>query len=279
MQSLAAGGLAEARPGRALSAARRISLAASMTSSKLDVRAQDRDRTPAGPALRAASGAQFHGCSSSAADLRHRGQPFDPVDLQIGLAVAGNLHQFEQVRGARHRMALEELLAADAVGRADDRAGPSLQMCRSSSRRRPRNSRARSSFVTGSPSPASGHNALSGLEITTPITSADLPSPIASRAALAALAAALAPPSASRFGELGHRRGHLRLAPRRPACPARSPLNAACRTLPSSVQPANSISATSSGFSQCTSRRFFGASLPPNGLFGGRRLQRRHACA
>ena len=46
----------------------------------------------------------------------------------------------------------------------------------------------------------------------------------------------------------------------------RSPLNAACRILPPSVQPANSISATSSGFSQCTSRVLRGASLPPNGL-------------
>src|SRR3954454_19897296 len=36
--------------------------------------------------------------------------------------------------------------------------------------------------------------------------------------------------------------------------------------LPPSVHPANSTSATSSGFSQCTSRVFFGASLPPNGL-------------
>ena len=57
----------------------------------------------------------------------------------------------------------------------------------------------------------------------------------------------------------------------------RSPLNAACRILPPSVKPANSISATSSGFSQCTSRVLRGASLPPNGtLAGGGRLQRRH---
>src|SRR5882672_12102725 len=33
---------------------------------------------------------------------------------------------------------------------------------------------ARSSFVTALPSPPSGHSALSGLEMTTPITSADL---------------------------------------------------------------------------------------------------------
>ena len=47
----------------------------------------------------------------------------------------------------------------------------------------------------------------------------------------------------------------------------RRPLNAACRTLPSLVQPANSISATSSGFSQWISGPPFGAFLPLNGLF------------
>src|SRR3979409_1960833 len=36
--------------------------------------------------------------------------------------------------------------------------------------------RARSSLVTGLPSPPSGHSALSGLEMTTPMTPADLPS-------------------------------------------------------------------------------------------------------
>ncbi len=46
----------------------------------------------------------------------------------------------------------------------------------------------------------------------------------------------------------------------------RSPLNAACRMFPASVKPANSISATSSGFSQCTSLVLRGAFLPPNGL-------------
>src|SRR5436305_6438413 len=34
---------------------------------------------------------------------------------------------------------------------------------------------ARSSFVTGLPSPASGHSALSGFELATPSTSAELP--------------------------------------------------------------------------------------------------------
>ena len=48
-------------------------------------------------------------------DLGHRRQALDAVDLQIGLAVAEHRHQFEQVRRARHGVALEELLAADAV--------------------------------------------------------------------------------------------------------------------------------------------------------------------
>ena len=56
---------------------------------------------------RAIPGMQFE-----PADLRHRGQPLDAVDLQIGLAVAGDLDQFQQLRGAGHRMALEERLAA-----------------------------------------------------------------------------------------------------------------------------------------------------------------------
>ena len=47
---------------------------------------------------------------------------------------------------------------------------------------------------------------------------------------------------------------------------SRSPLKAACRTLPSAVQPANSISATSSGSTQVQSLALRGAPLPPNGL-------------
>ena len=63
-----------------------------------------------------------------AADLRHRRQPFDPIDLQIGLAIAGDLDELQQVRAARHGVALEEGLAPDAVGRAHDRAGPALDV-------------------------------------------------------------------------------------------------------------------------------------------------------
>ena len=46
----------------------------------------------------------------------------------------------------------------------------------------------------------------------------------------------------------------------------RRPLNAACRIMPAPVNPANSISATSSGFNQCIPAFLRGASLPPNGF-------------
>src|SRR5262249_36496708 len=47
---------------------------------------------------------------------------------------------------------------------------------------------------------------------------------------------------------------------------SRSPLNEAWRTLPSPVQPANSISATSSGRVQCISRFLGGLAPAANGL-------------
>ena len=47
---------------------------------------------------------------------------------------------------------------------------------------------------------------------------------------------------------------------------SRNPLKAACRTMPSAVNPANSISATSFGFTQVQSLPLRGAFLPPNGL-------------
>src|SRR5262245_13614575 len=46
----------------------------------------------------------------------------------------------------------------------------------------------------------------------------------------------------------------------------RSPLKAACRTLPSAVQPANSISATSSGRAQCMLASLRGLAPAANGL-------------
>ena len=63
-----------------------------------------------------------------AAELRHRGEAFDAIDLQIRLAIAGHFDELQQVRGARHGVALKEGLAADPVGRADHGARPPLEM-------------------------------------------------------------------------------------------------------------------------------------------------------
>ena len=43
------------------------------------------------------------------AELGNRGKPFDPVDLEIGLAIARDRHELEQIGRARHGVALEEL--------------------------------------------------------------------------------------------------------------------------------------------------------------------------
>jgi hypothetical protein len=61
-------------------------------------------------------------------DLRDRGQRFDAVDLHIGCAIALHLDQLEQIRHAGHRMTLEELLPAEAIGRPHQRARPTLEM-------------------------------------------------------------------------------------------------------------------------------------------------------
>jgi hypothetical protein len=36
-------------------------------------------------------------------------QAFDPIDLQVGLLITENLHEFEKIRGAGHRMALKKI--------------------------------------------------------------------------------------------------------------------------------------------------------------------------
>src|ERR1700716_623314 len=95
--------------------------------------------------------------------------------------------------------------------------------------------RARSSLVTGAPSPPSGHSALSGFEMTTPITSEDLASAFfkrpprqlevwpEARAGLGVAISVMAGFSAvTSFAGLSWR----------------SPLNDAWRTFPSPVQPA-----------------------------------------
>src|SRR5262249_4091899 len=56
-------------------------------------------------------------------DLRERRKRLDVIDLQVGLAIPRHLHEVDQARGALHRVALKELLTADAIGRAHERAG------------------------------------------------------------------------------------------------------------------------------------------------------------
>jgi hypothetical protein len=68
-------------------------------------------------------GVEFHG-----GNLSHGDQPFDAIDLQIGLAVSLDGRQLHQVGDARHGVALEELLIIDPIGRADNGARPSLEM-------------------------------------------------------------------------------------------------------------------------------------------------------
>src|SRR5262249_19562190 len=54
-------------------------------------------------------------------DLGECCQGFDAIDLKIWLAIAGDLHEFYETRGAEHRVALKEPLASDSIGSTDDR--------------------------------------------------------------------------------------------------------------------------------------------------------------
>ena len=67
-------------------------------------------------------GMELHG-----RDLRHGDEALDAIDLQVGLAIAFDGGELDQVGNAGHGVALEELLVIDAVRRADDGAGPPLR--------------------------------------------------------------------------------------------------------------------------------------------------------
>ena len=73
-------------------------------------------------------GLAIPGMQLGGADLRRRRQPFDPVDLQVRLLVAFDLHLFHEVGTARHGVALEERLAGDTVGRAHQGARPAFDV-------------------------------------------------------------------------------------------------------------------------------------------------------
>ena len=96
---------------------------------------------------------------------------------------------------------------------------------------------------------SSGQSGLSGWDIDTPITIA--------RSDLASEGLAIFVFSGSAATSASTSSAGLSL---------RNPLNAACRMLPAPVQPANSISATRSGFAQCMLASFGGLAPAANGL-------------
>src|SRR5262249_27273518 len=80
------------------------------------------------PGTSACPGSGVPRTTPDASLCRPRRTPLEPIDLQIRLAIAGYARQREQIRRALHRVPLEEALSADAVGRADDRARPPLDV-------------------------------------------------------------------------------------------------------------------------------------------------------
>src|SRR3954447_12944305 len=62
------------------------------------------------------------------ADLRHRCETFDAIDLDIRFAVPPHRYEFEEVGSSRHGMALKKSFAADPVRRAHQRARSALQV-------------------------------------------------------------------------------------------------------------------------------------------------------
>src|SRR5450759_2288250 len=128
---------------------------------------------------------------------------------------------------------------------------------------------ARSRFVTGTPSPASGHNTLSDLVTAIPktVTVAELAQrddPCVARLSFLTIGSDI---SASAFlSRSGVSVREVSVSTSLAGLSLRRPLNDACRTIPSPVHPAYSISATNSGFNQRTSLPPRGALLPEKGL-------------
>src|SRR6185312_10311135 len=154
-------------------------------------------------------------------NLRKSSQPFDAVDLHIGLAIAGDPRKADQAGETRHGVALKEPLAADAVGATHQGARPARDV-----RQQPLADRG---HVLGE-------------------------FPLGHRAAVAGI-------RPQHFVGVGNRD-----AEDRAGLSSRSPLKAAWRMLPPSVQPANSISATSCGFSQWIRRPDGTGTRVPNGF-------------
>ena len=126
MQALAAGGLAEAfesERSQALTHLTRSIDHSGECNIGRRIKVEHQPSRHIGFVRRAIPGMKFE-----SADLRDSDQTFDAVDLHIGLAVAGDFHDIDQVRHTGHGMALKEGLAADSIGRADDRAGAASDM-------------------------------------------------------------------------------------------------------------------------------------------------------
>ena len=98
-----------------------------ITASKSTPGAGSRSKTKR-PGRSGFPGWQFHGCSSSPRQLRNFRKTLHSIDLKVRLFAARNFGQREHARRSRHRMALKKMLAVDAVGRANNRAWPPLQM-------------------------------------------------------------------------------------------------------------------------------------------------------
>jgi len=155
------------------------------------------------------------------------------------LMVARDCNQLEHFRHPLHPMALKKMFSADSIGCAYDGARASPDMF---------DHPLADNFVVvreielryGLPSPASGHIGLSGCEIAIPITVALAPvfnfgdsnvwKLVFFGTGLAILTCSAGAGSSATTSEAG--------------LSWRNPLNAPARTMPSSVHPANSISAT-----------------------------------
>ena len=203
-------------------------------------------------------GMELHG-----RDLRHGDEALDAIDLQVGLAIAFDRGELDQIGNAGHGVTLEELLAVDAVRRADDGAGPPLEMLD-----HPGTDLfeigGQISLGDGASPFSAGQSALSGLEMVTPMTT--VAPALARSLALGTGRGRRQLSVLGRDGMLGsHFLGGLVFA---------KPFEGGLADHAAPVQPANSISATSTGFTQVQSRCLRGASLPAKGLLSvGVRLE------
>jgi hypothetical protein len=62
------------------------------------------------------------------ANLSDRGEAFFAIDLQLGLAVAEDGHQLQEMGCAGHGVSLKELLSANPIGGSDYRAQSPFDM-------------------------------------------------------------------------------------------------------------------------------------------------------